>query len=66
MNFGNPIYDGGRGIPGDSIYKEYIHKKDLDWYIRNGKSIRNAIAAAHGTVYEAQHSIGLYPTSGYL
>ena len=64
MNFGNTDYDGARGIPGDSIYKEYIHKKDLDWYESTGKRIGNAIAAVRGTVYEAQHSIGLYPTTG--
>ncbi|MGB9168987.1 MAG: M14 family zinc carboxypeptidase [Nitrososphaeraceae archaeon] len=64
MNFVNSDYDGSRGIPGDSIYKEYIHKKDLDWYESTGKRRRNAIAAVQGTVYEAQQSIGLYPTSG--
>jgi len=64
MNFNNPNYDGSRGQSGDSIYKEYIHGKDLEWYDSTGKRIRNAIAAVRGTVYESQPSIGLYPTSG--
>jgi murein tripeptide amidase MpaA len=64
MNFRNPGYDGSRGHSGDSIYKEYIHKKDLDWYEATGKRIRNAIASVRGTVYESQPSVGLYPTSG--
>jgi len=64
MNFRNPDYDGYRGHPDDSIYKEYIHKKDLDWYDSVGKKIRNAIAAVRGKVYEVQPSMNLYPTSG--
>jgi carboxypeptidase T len=64
MNFRNPSYDGARGHSGDSIYKEYIHKNDLDWYETTGKRIKNAIKSVRGTVYEAQPSVGLYPTSG--
>jgi murein tripeptide amidase MpaA len=64
MNFKNPEYDGQRGSPGDSTYKEYIHKKDLEWYESTGKRIRNAIAATRGRVYEAEPGMGLYPTSG--
>jgi carboxypeptidase T len=64
MNFRNPDYDGQRGHPGDSLYKEYIHKKDLEWYESTGERIRNAIAAVRGTVYNVQSSMNLYPTSG--
>lgn len=64
MNFGNPNYDGERGIPGDSIYKEYIHKKDLEWYESTGRRIKNTITEVQGTDYHAQPSLGLYPTSG--
>ena len=64
MNFRNPSYDGSRGHSGDSIYKEYIHKNDLDWYETTGKRIKNAIASVRGTVYQSQPSVGLYPTSG--
>jgi carboxypeptidase T len=64
MNFKNPDYDGQRGSPGDTTYKEYIHKKDLEWYQSTGKRIRNAIASVRGRVYEAEPGMGLYPTSG--
>jgi hypothetical protein len=64
MNFKNPDYDGVRGSPGDTTYKEYIHKKDLEWYVSSGKRIRNAIAAVCGRVYEVEPGMGLYPTSG--
>jgi carboxypeptidase T len=65
MNFRNPDYDGQRGHAGDTLYKEYIHKKDLDWYESTGQKIRNAIAAAvRGTVYNVEPGMKLYPTSG--
>jgi carboxypeptidase T len=64
MNFRNPDYDGQRGHPGDSLYKEYIHKKDLDWYISAGQRIKDAIAAVRGTDYTVQPGMNLYPTSG--
>jgi murein tripeptide amidase MpaA len=64
MNFKNPEYDGVRGSPGDSTYREYIHKNDLEWYESTAKRIRNAIAASRGRVYEGQQGMGLYPTSG--
>ena len=63
MNFKNPSYDGHRGHPGDSIYQEYIHKKDLEWYHTTGNRIRDAIAAVRGTIYQVQPSMNLYPTS---
>ena len=44
MNFKNPIYDGYRGHPGDSIYQEYIHKKDLQWYESTANRIQGAVA----------------------
>ena len=79
MNFKNPDYAGQRGSPGDTTYKEYIHKKDLEWYQSTGKRISNAltineeyrcysyigaIASVRGRVYEAEPGMGLYPTSG--
>lgn len=63
MNFRNPAYDGQRGHSGDSIYKEYIRKEDLEWYESTSKRIRDAIVSTRGTIYQAQPSIGLYPTS---
>lgn len=64
MNFRNSDYDGYRGHPEDSIYKEYIYKKDLDWYEMVGKKMRDSIASVRGKVYEVQPSMNLYPTSG--
>jgi len=64
MNFRNTFYDGYRGHPGDSTYREYIYKKDLDWYESVGKRIGDAIASVRGTVYKVQPGMNLYPTSG--
>jgi len=64
MNFTNPAYNGLRGVPGDSAYKEYIPQADLDWLISTGGRARDAIAAVRGRVYTVKQSIGLYPTSG--
>jgi carboxypeptidase T len=64
MNFKNPQFDGQRGTPGDSMYKEYIPKKDLDWFKDAGMKIKDAISAVRGSTYSVQPGIGLYPTSG--
>ena len=64
VNFKNPDYDGQRGSPGDTLYKEYIHKKDLDWYESTARRMTDAIASVRGRVYTAKPSVGLYPTSG--
>ena len=64
MNFQNPIYDGLRGIPGDSNYKEYIPAADLDWFSATGNRVRSAIMAVRGRSYTLEQSIGLYPTTG--
>ena len=63
MNFKNPQFDGQRGTPGDSIYKEYIPKVDLDWFKDAGMKIRDAISSVRGSTYSVQPGIGLYPTS---
>ena len=64
MNFQNPAFNGLRGTPGDSIYKEYIPQEDLDWFIEAGERVRDAIAASRGRIYTLQQSILLYPTTG--
>jgi len=64
MNFKNSQFDGQRGNPGDSIYKEYIPKVDLDWFKDAGMKIRDAISSVRGSTYSVQPGIGLYPTSG--
>jgi murein tripeptide amidase MpaA len=63
-NFRNAAYDGLRGIPGDTVYKEFIDASDLDWYVRTGNAIVDAIKAVRGTTYVSKPSVGLYPTSG--
>ncbi|MDJ0702378.1 MAG: M14 family metallopeptidase [Leptolyngbyaceae cyanobacterium MO_188.B28] len=64
MNFQNPTYDGLRGTPGDSLYREYIPQSDLDWYVSTGNRVRDAIAAVRGHTYTVQQAVGLYPTTG--
>jgi hypothetical protein len=64
MNFMNPVYNGLRGIPGDTIYKEYIVQTDLNWFVSTGTMVRNAITAVRGRAYTLMQSIGLYPTTG--
>jgi len=63
MNFKNPAFDGLRGIPGDSVYKEYIPSADQTWFSDTANRIRDAIAAVRGRTYTAEQSVGLYPTS---
>ena len=64
MNFRNHVYDGTRGHPGDSSYREYIHQKDLDWYETVGKKIGDGISSVRRTTYKIQPGMNLYPTSG--
>jgi carboxypeptidase T len=64
MNFLNPAFDGLRGNPGDSVYREYIAEADRDWYVTAGQAMRDAIAAVRGRTYTLQQSVLLYPTSG--
>ena len=51
MNFRNPMYDGARGIPGDSAYKEYFPADDLAVETALAQRITDAILAVRGTVY---------------
>src|SRR6476620_3855625 len=64
MNFKNPQFDDLRGHPGDSIYKEYLPKADLDWFNDTGIKIKNAISSVRGSSYTVEPGIRLYPTSG--
>jgi len=63
-NFQNPAYDGLRGVPGSTIYGEYIPQPDLDWFTATGNAVEAAIQAVRGTGYTVKQSIKLYPTSG--
>jgi carboxypeptidase T len=64
MNFRNPAYDGVRGTPGDTAYREYIPTADQDWLVNSGGRVRDAIAAVRGRSYLVEQGVGLYPTSG--
>jgi carboxypeptidase T len=64
MNFRNPAFDGLRGNPGDSVYKEYIEAADQNRFAQVGNRIRDAIRAVRGRVYTVEPSVLLYPTSG--
>ena len=64
MNFANAAFDGARGTPGDTAYKEYIPQTDWDWFVRTAKRVTDAITAVRGRPYTPKESIGLYPTSG--
>lgn len=64
MNFQNPVFDGLRGVLGDSAYQEYMPPNDATWYPAHSVRIRDAIAAVRGRMYTAEQSIGLYSTTG--
>ncbi|SDZ23907.1 Zinc carboxypeptidase [Amycolatopsis xylanica] len=62
QNFRVPNAD--RGIPNDGRYREYIPAGDLNWFVRTGNRMRDAISKARGRAYTVQQSVGLYPTTG--
>jgi carboxypeptidase T len=64
MNFMNAAFNGLRGTPGDSIYREYIPAADQNWFVNSGGQVRTAIAAVRGRTYLLEQGVGLYPTSG--
>jgi len=64
MNFQNPAFNGLRGNPGDTLYKEYIPADDLNFMVNTGNKIRDAISAVRGRVYTVEPGVLLYPTSG--
>ncbi|WP_088889142.1 M14 family zinc carboxypeptidase [Leptolyngbya ohadii] len=63
MNFHNPAYNGLRGTLGDTAYKEYLTREDLNWFTTTCNRVRDGIRSVRGTVYTVQQSIGLYPTT---
>lgn len=64
QNFQNPAFDGLRGNPGDTIYREYMVVSDLDWLVNAGNAVRDAIAGVRGRTYTVEPAVLLYPTSG--
>jgi carboxypeptidase T len=64
QNFHNPAFDGLRGTPGDSIYREYMLAADQAWFVNAGNAVRDAIAGIRGRNYTVEPAVLLYPTSG--
>jgi murein tripeptide amidase MpaA len=63
QSFKNPVHDGKRGTPGDTLYGEFIPTPDENTEINLAKRMEQAIAAVRGRSYEVRQSCGLYPTS---
>lgn len=64
MSFTNPAFDGLRGQPGDTLYREFIPAPDQTRFQTIATRVTNAIRAVRGTVYTPMQGVGLYPTSG--
>jgi carboxypeptidase T len=64
MNFTSSAFDGLRGQPGDSLYREYIPAPDQTRSQTIARRVTDAIRAVRGTVYTPMQGVGLYPTSG--
>lgn len=54
MNFQNPRYDGLRGIPGDSAYKEYIVSQDENTLKTLANRMNYALQRVRGRSYTVQ------------
>ena len=63
QNFGNPVYDGERGLLEDMKYREFISPTDEIIAIGLAHRMNDALAAVHGGGYSVQESSGLYPTT---
>ncbi|HYP52460.1 MAG TPA: M14 family metallopeptidase, partial [Pyrinomonadaceae bacterium] len=63
QNFRNAAFNGLRGTPGDTAYREFISTLDENTLTNFGRRMKNALAAVRGRNYTLQQSVGLYPTS---
>ena len=64
QNFGNPVYDGERGVLEDIKYREFISPTDEIIAIGIAHRMNSALAAVRGgSGYTVQESSGLYPTT---
>src|ERR1041385_4823098 len=64
MNFRNAAFDGKRGVPNDTKYKEFIPSADKTTAVKLANRMRTAIAAVRGRDYTVMQSMSLYPTAG--
>ncbi len=63
QSFLNPVYDGKRGIPTDTLYREFIATLDENTAVDLAHRMKDALAAVRGRNYIVQQAVGLYPTS---
>jgi murein tripeptide amidase MpaA len=64
QNFLNSTFDGIRGRPDDTAYREYITQDDLDTVKTLSNRIGETVKAVRGDGYSIEQAFGLYPTSG--
>jgi carboxypeptidase T len=64
QNFLNPVYDGKRGILGDTLYREFISSLDQNTAEGLATRMNEALTTVRGQGYTVQQAVGLYPTSG--
>jgi carboxypeptidase T len=63
QNFLNPVFDGTRGVVGDTAYREFLPAMDERTVVGLAERMSAALTAVRGTAYTVQQSVGLYPTS---
>jgi len=63
QNFLNPAYDGQRGNPGDTLYREFMATLDENTAMSLANRMNDALTAVRGRSYTVQQAVGLYPTS---
>jgi carboxypeptidase T len=63
MNFSNAAFNGLRGVRDDTVYREFIRKLDLDFFVKTADKMREATAAVRGRFYRAEQGVLLYPYS---
>jgi carboxypeptidase T len=63
QNFRNPAYDGKRGIPRDTLYREFIQSDDASTEMSLANGMNDSLSAVNGRRYKVQQGVKLYPTS---
>jgi carboxypeptidase T len=63
QNFLNPVHNGKRGTPGDSLYREFMATLDENTAVNLANRMSDALTSVRGQSYTVQQAVGLYPTS---
>lgn len=63
QNFLNPVHNGQRGTPHDTLYREFISTLDQNTAVSLAHRMHDALTAVRGKSYTVQQAVGLYPTS---